>query len=161
FESRKAVIRTSTLTHWACALVPRRKFIFFIYISSPLYDKKRVAESRQAGIGLAAEELAGAGAADEFAGVDDGTAAGEDGFGGAFGPDAFEHGVVHAHVMGFRTDDFFVMGIENDQIGVGADGDGAFLRIKAEEFCGRGGDELDKTIRRKVFAVDSPGINQT
>src|SRR5258705_3248555 len=34
----------------------------------------------QTRVGLAAQELAGAGAADEFAGVDDGTAAGEDGF---------------------------------------------------------------------------------
>src|SRR6266513_4801313 len=61
----------------------------------------------QTRVGLAAEELAGAGAADELAGVDDRPAAGEDGFGRAFGPDAFEHGVVHAHVMGFRADDFF------------------------------------------------------
>jgi len=38
----------------------------------------------EAGVGLAAEELTGAGAADEFSGVDDGAAAGEKRFGGAF-----------------------------------------------------------------------------
>src|SRR2546428_13841770 len=130
-ESRQAVIRTSTLTLGLCALVPRRKFIFFIYISSPLYDKKRVAESRQAGIGLAAEELAGAGAADEFAVVDDGAAAGEDGFGRAFDLNALEHGIVHAHVMGFGADNFFVIRIEDDEVGVGADGDGPFAGVEA------------------------------
>ena len=90
------------------------------------------------GVGLAAEELAGAGAAYEFASVDDGTAAGEDGFGGAFDLDALEHGIVHAHVVGFRADDFFVIGIEDDEVGVGADRDGAFARVEAEELCGRG-----------------------
>ncbi len=115
----------------------------------------------QASVGLAAEELAGAGAADEFAGVDDGAAAGEDGFGRAFDADALEHGIVHAHVVGFRADDFFVVGIEDDQVCVGADGDSAFARVEAEEFCGRGCDELDKTVRRKMFAVDSAGINET
>ena len=42
---------------------------------------------------------------------------------------------------------FFVIGIEDYQIGVGADGDGAFARVEAEKFCGRGGDELDEAIR--------------
>ncbi len=93
---------------------------------------------------MAPEELAGAGAADEFTGVDDGAAAGEDGSGRTFDLDALEHGIVHAHVMGFGADDFFVIGIEDDQVGVGADGDGAFAWVKAEEFCGRGGDELDE-----------------
>src|SRR5881296_3680035 len=70
----------------------------------------------KAGVGLAAEELAGTGAADEFAGV----AAGEDGLGGAFDLDAFKHGIVHAHVVGFGADDFFVVGIEDHHVGVGA-----------------------------------------
>src|SRR6266566_2156825 len=115
----------------------------------------------KAGVGLAAQELAGAGAADEFAGVDDGAAAGEDGFGRALDADAFKHGIVHAHVMGFGADDFFVIGIEDDQVGVGADGDGAFARVEAEELCGRGCNELDKTVRRKMLAVDSAGIHKT
>src|SRR6266478_8191579 len=97
------------------------------------------------GVGLAAEELAGAGAADEFAGVDDGAAAGEDGFGRAFDADALEHGIVHAHVVGLGADDFLVVGIEDHQVGVGADGDGAFARVEAEEFCGGGFNKLDKT----------------
>src|SRR6266446_4198636 len=114
----------------------------------------------EAGVGLAAKELAGAGAADEFAGFDDGTTAGEDGFGGALDFDALEHGIVHAHVVSFRADDFFVIGIEDDQVSVGADGDGAFARVEAEKFSGRGGDKLDKAIRRKMFAVDSAGIDK-
>src|SRR6266481_2429517 len=90
------------------------------------------------GVGLAAKELAGAGAADEFSGVDDGAAAGEDGLGSALDADAFKHGIVHAHVVGFGADDFFVVGIEDHEIRVGAHGDGAFARIKAKEFCGGG-----------------------
>src|ERR1700675_2754993 len=83
----------------------------------------------EASVSLAAKELAGAGAAYEFAGIDDGTAAGEDGFGGAFDLDAFEHGIVHSHVMSFCADDFLVMGIEDDEVGVGTNGDGALARI--------------------------------
>src|SRR5260370_12328463 len=113
------------------------------------------------GVGLAAEELAGAGAADEFAGIDDGAAAGEDGCGRALDADALKHGIVHAHVVGFGADDFFVIGIEDHQVGVRANGDGAFARVEAEEFRGRGCNELDKTIRRKMLAVDSAGIHKT
>src|SRR6266478_2596668 len=115
----------------------------------------------QTGVGLAAEELAGAGAADEFAGLDDGAAAGEDGFWRALDADALEHGIVHAHMVGFGADDFFVIGIEDDQVGVGADGNGAFTRVEAEKFCGGGRDKLDKAIRRKMLAVNSTGINET
>ena len=110
---------------------------------------------------MAAEELAGAGVADEFTGVNDGTAAREDGFGRALDADALEHGIVHAHVVGFGADDFFVIGIEDHQVGIGADGDRAFARIEAEEFCGRGCNKLDKAIRRKMLAVDATGINKT
>src|ERR1700756_5256238 len=88
----------------------------------------------QAGVGLAAEELAGAGAADEFSGVDDGAAAGENRLGRAFDLDALEHGIVHAHVMGFGADDFFVIGIEEHEIGIRADGDGSFAGIEAKKF---------------------------
>src|SRR6266566_3558859 len=112
-------------------------------------------------VGLAAEELAGAGAADEFSRVDDGAAAGEDGFGRALDADALEHGIVHAHVVGLGADDFFVIGIEDHQVGVRANGDGAFARIEAKEFCGGGGHELHKAIGREMFAVDSAGIHKT
>src|SRR5256886_5950538 len=114
----------------------------------------------EAGVGLAAEELAGAGAADEFAGVDDGAAAQENGFGRALDLDALEHGIVHAHVMRFGADDFFLMGVKEDKVGVGADGDGAFARVEAEKFCWRGGDKLNKTIRRKMLAMDAAGVDQ-
>src|SRR5205807_4646549 len=114
----------------------------------------------EAGVGLAAEELAGAGAADEFAGIDDGAAARENGFGRALDLDALEHGIVHAHVMRFGADDFFLMGVEEDKVGVGADGDGAFARVEAEKFCWRGGDKLNKTIRRKMLAMDAAGVDQ-
>src|SRR5260370_37603128 len=135
----------------------------FAMISEAVAVKWKIesAPDLQAGVSLAVEELAGAGAADEFAGVDDGAAAGEDGLGSALDADAFKHGIVHAHVVGFGADDFFLIGSEDYQVGVGADGDGAFARVETEKFCGRGGDELDKTIRGKMFAVDSAGIDET
>src|SRR5215472_16327614 len=80
-------------------------------------------------IGLAAEELAGAGAADELSGVNYSAAAREHGFGRALNLDALEHGIVHAHVMRFGTDDLFVIRIEENKVGVRADSDGAFARI--------------------------------
>src|SRR5260370_40324429 len=100
----------------------------------------------KAGVGLAAEELAGAGAADEFAGVDDGAAAGEGGFGRAFDVGALEDGRVHAPVVGFGADDLFVIGIEDDEVGVGAYGDGAFAGVEAKAFCRSGCDKLGKAV---------------
>jgi hypothetical protein len=87
---------------------------------------------------LAAEELAGARAADEFAGVDYGAAAGQHSARHAFDANALEHGVIDPHVVRFRADDFFVVGIEDDEVGIGTYGDGAFPRIQTEEFCGSG-----------------------
>src|SRR5438046_7915617 len=63
-------------------------------------------------------------------------------------------------MMRFGADDFFMIGIEEDQVGVRADGDGAFARVKAKKFCGRGGDELNKTIWRKMLAVDAASVDK-
>ena len=83
----------------------------------------------QARVGLAAEELAGTGAADEFSGVDNGAATGKDGSRCALGVDSFKPGIVDAHVMRFYANCFFVIGIEDDQVGVRAHCDRAFARI--------------------------------
>src|SRR5438046_4738237 len=63
-------------------------------------------------------------------------------------------------MMRFGADDFFMIGIEEDQVGVRADGDGALARVKAKKFCGRGGDELNKTIWRKMLAVDAASVDK-
>ena len=99
-----------------------------------------------AGVGVAAEELAGARASDELVGVDDGFAAGEDGFGRAHGFNAFKHGVIDAHVVGLGADDFFTMRIEDNDIGVRADGNGSFAGIQTEKFGGSSGDKLYEAI---------------
>jgi len=78
---------------------------------------------------LAAEELAGAGAADEFAGVDYGAATGKDGSRSTLGADAFKHGIIDAHVMSFCANYFFVIGIEDDKVGVRAHCNGPLARI--------------------------------
>ena len=81
---------------------------------------------------MTAEELACAGAADEFTGVDDGAAAREDGPWRSLDLNSLEHGIVHAHVVRFCADDLFLVGIEEDQIGVGTDGNRAFAGVEAE-----------------------------
>ena len=73
--------------------------------------------------------MAGPGAAYELAGVDYDAAAGEHGARHSFYANAFEHGIVHAHVMRFCADDLFLIGIEDDEVGVRADGDCALAWI--------------------------------
>src|SRR2546430_14651544 len=111
--------------------------------------------SRQTGVSLAAQELAGAGAADEFSTIDDGAAAVEYGLGRAFNADALEHGIVHAHVVRFCANDFFVMWVEDHQVCVGADCAVAFAWIKMKEFFGFVRVELVGTLLRRMLAVDS------
>ena len=82
----------------------------------------------EAGVGLAAEELAGAGAAGELIFVDDGAAAGQDRFGYALNLDTFEHRIIDAHVMGLGADDLRCVRIEDDEISIRSDGDRAFAR---------------------------------
>src|SRR5215472_3465635 len=120
----------------------------------------RMVVSLDPGIGLASEELAGAGAADEFAGINDGAAARENGFGCAFNLDPLEHGIVHAHVVRVGTDDLFVVWIEEDEVRVRADGDGAFARVKAKKFCGCGRNELDEAVGREMPTVNPAGVNE-
>src|SRR5215472_8549938 len=94
---------------------------------------RRLAETTlKAGVRLAAEELAGARAADEFSVVDDSTATGKNGFWRAFDLDALEHGIVHAHVMRLGADNFLVIRIEEHEVRIRADGDGTFARVKAK-----------------------------
>src|SRR6266851_3054445 len=154
---RRSSHSRENISHRSTSEIYPQKLTYSESLNFPLSSKQAckiamsVVFSRglNSGVGLAAEELSGAGAA-----------AGEDGFGRAFDADALEHGIVHAHVVGFGADDFFVVGIEDDQVGVGANSDGAFARVEAEEFCGGGRDKLDKAIRGKMFAVDATSINE-
>ena len=81
---------------------------------------------------LAAKELACAGVADEFSGVDDGAAAREDRFWRSFYLDALEHRVIDAHVVCFCADDLFLVRIKDYEVGVGTNRNGSFARVKAE-----------------------------
>src|SRR3989442_181168 len=57
--------------------------------------------------------------------------------------------------MCLGADRLFALRIEDDEVGVRADGDGALLRIEAEEFCGSGSDELDEAVRREAARGDA------
>src|SRR5258707_834055 len=120
----------------------------------------RCASRSDACVGLAAEELAGAGAANEFAGVDDRLAAGENGFWYAGNLDSFEHRVVHTHVMRCGADDLLFAGVEDDDVSVGAYRDSSLAWEEAEKFCGRCRDYLHETVCGEAFAVDATGVDQ-
>ena len=92
-----------------------------------------------AALGLTFEIAAAAGATDELVVFDDDVATGDDDFGVAFDVEAFEHGVIDTHVVGGGADDVIGFGVPDDDVGVAAYGDFAFLGIEAEEFGGRGG----------------------
>src|SRR3954462_7170720 len=83
--------------------------------------------SSQCGARASFEEFSVAGLAEVLAVFDDGFAAGEDGFGLAFDLPAFEEAVVAVHVVGLGADRALFVGVEDDDVGVGADGDGALL----------------------------------
>ena len=113
-----------------------------------------------AGVRLAAEELTRTGAADELPGVDHGFATRQNRFRHASDLDSFEHGVVNAHVMRLRADHLLLVGIEDDNVGVGTHGDRALPREETEELGGRGGDDFYEPIGRETFAVNSTGVDQ-
>src|SRR5260370_25215024 len=114
----------------------------------------------EARVRLAAEKLASAGAAYEFAGIDDRASAGEDRAGSALDPDAFEHGIVDAHVMRLRADGLFLIRIKDDEVSIGAHRDGSFARIETEEFCRGRGDDFDEAVRTKTLAVYAASVDK-
>jgi len=59
-------------------------------------------------------------------------------------------------MMGFGADDFFVIRIEDDQVGVGANGDGAFARIQAKEFAGAVATSWTKRLGEKCLPWTPP-----
>jgi hypothetical protein len=130
------------------------------YIAPRLFRLDAHDPALNSGVGLAAEELAAAGTAYELTGVDDWFSAGENCLGNAFDLNAFEHGIVDAHVVRLGTDHLLFVGIENDQVGVGTYGNRAFAGEQAEEFSGCGGDDFDEAIWRETFAVDAAGVDE-
>src|SRR5204863_1239261 len=74
--------------------------------------------------------------------------------------DSLKHRIIHAHVVSFGADGVFAVGIEDNQVGVAADGDRSFSWIQAEELGGSGGNQLDKPVQAETAVGDSAGINQ-
>src|SRR5215471_13784081 len=66
---------------------------------------------------------------------------------------AFEHRVVHTHVMRGGADGMDGIGVPQNDIGVAARGDRTFLRIHAEDTCGGSGGGLDETIQCHLARV--------
>jgi hypothetical protein len=91
-------------------------------------EERATSELLDSCVPLAAEKFAAAGAAYKLVVLDDRATTGENCFGQTLNLDSFEHGIVDTHVMCLGTDDLTLVGIEDDEVGVGPDGDRAFAR---------------------------------
>src|SRR5262249_762987 len=52
------------------------------------------------------------------------------------------------------------IGIENDDVRVGSDGNGALSRKEAEQFCRSGGDNFDETVCGEALAVNAARVDE-
>src|ERR1700733_13360402 len=73
---------------------------------------------------------------------------------------AFEHGIVHAHVMSLGADRVLALGIENYEVGVAADRDRSLTRIQTEELGRSRGNQFDESIHAETSLSDAAGVNQ-
>src|SRR5215469_2357440 len=111
-------------------------------------------------VGGSPQELSTARAPQELVAVHDDTSARQNGLGHSSHLDAFEHGIVHPHVMVCGTDDVFAAGVENDQICVAANSDRALAWVEAEEFRRSGGNQLHKAVHAKAAGSHPAGVDQ-
>src|SRR6266404_4633601 len=112
------------------------------------------------GASASLDELTLTRAAKKLLALDQNASAGEHHVGHAGHLDAFEHGVVHAHVMGLGADGVLALGIEDDQVGITAHRDRAFTGIEAEEFGRSGGDQFDEAIYAEASLRHSARVHQ-
>src|SRR6185437_942594 len=110
--------------------------------------------------GRAAKVLAAPGAGEEVAGVYDELASGVDLAGVSAYFEAFEHGVVDAHVVGGGADGVLGVGVPEDEVGVAAGGDGSLLWVHAEYFCRGGCGDFDEAVEGEAAGVDAVMIDQ-
>src|SRR6266403_1389077 len=78
----------------------------------------------------------------------------------AFDLDAFEHRVIHAHVMSFCADGVLAVGIEDDEISVTANGNCSFARIETENSGRSCRHQLHEAVHAEAAFADSAGIYQ-
>src|SRR5258706_733880 len=107
----------------------------------------------------ALEEFAVAGFAEVVVIFDDYFSAREDGLGLAFDFPAFEQAVVAVHVVGLGADRALSVGVEDDDVGVGADGDRAFPREHAEHLGACGGTEIDPFVQTEAALDDGAVVH--
>src|ERR1700693_6564084 len=64
---------------------------------------------------------------------------------------AFEAVVVVVDVLGLDADRAAIVGVEDNEIGIAADGDGDIGRQEAEKFCGTRAGEIYETMEIDAF----------
>ena len=109
---------------------------------------------------VALQERTGPRFARELPAVDDHLAARQDGFGDARHLPSFIRVVVHLHVMRLRRQRRLLLRIEDDDVGVGARRDRAFLREHAEDLRGRRRGQLDESIHRDLAGPHAAVVDQ-
>src|SRR5580704_16882903 len=72
---------------------------------------------------------------------------------------AFEAVIVVVDVLGLDADRAAIVGVEDNEIGIAAEGDGALARKEAEKFCGTGAGEIYETIKIDAFSFPH-GVEQ-
>src|SRR6516164_11561490 len=116
-----------------------------------------------AAIGAALDECAIAGAPYIIAAVDDDLAARQDSFRISLHLETFVGVVVDIHVMGLAVEDadrLLAGGIENDDVGIAADRNRAFLRKQPKNLRRPGRSQLDKAIERNMALGNAVVIDQ-
>lgn len=104
-------------------------------------------------VGRAVDELAFAVLAEPNLAVDEALAAQIDLLRDTLDRHAFIDVIVGLHVVGAGADGMRLVGIPDDNVGIGSNGDGAFLWITAENFGWIGAIEFDKAVGRDFAAV--------
>src|SRR6185503_18556590 len=120
------------------------------------------AKSRHPGVvrGGALDEPAGALATRELAVANDDRAARQDDLGRALDLATLVARVVDVHVVGLRRDRVPAGRVVDDDVGVGADGDGALARVHPEQLRRGGGGDLDPAFAADATADDAAVVEQ-
>src|SRR5580704_135637 len=106
------------------------------------------------------EKLALSGTAQELVPFHDDAASGKNNVGHARHLNAFEHRVIHSHVVSLGADGVFALRIENHEISIAADRDGSLARVQAKEFCRGCGNQFNKSIHTETSLGYAAGVNQ-
>src|SRR5437870_1787905 len=107
-----------------------------------------------------AQELSLSGTAQKPISIHHDTTSGEHDVGHSRNLNAFEHRVVHSHVVSLGADRVFTGMIKDHQVSIAANCDRSLAWIQAKKPCRSGRDQLHETVRAKPPLDNSARVNQ-